>query len=663
MYKTGDMAWRLPCRDIEFLGRYDQQVKISGHRVELGEIKNQLLSYEGITEALVTLQVGKTGQQILYAYYNSDCATSHEIEASALRNFLAARLPYYMVPAHFIRIESIPLTRNGKIDYEALPKWNNSIESENIDFPGKTEQLLIEIWQDILDVENVSLSSNFLELGGDSIKAVQVAFRLSEFGIYLKAKDILVFQTIGNISPYAVNQKAEPDYEQEIVRGETGLSPIKLWFFSQHLYNPHFYNQSLLLRLHKKVDVRIMERTFATIIRHHDGLRLNYNQQDQTLFYNNRHLEMPFVIPEIIAEHFPFYTFKASFDITSDLLIKAAILRRNDEDDSIFITAHHLIIDGVSWRILLEDLYTIYDALERGEHVQLPAKTASVLIWQKRLLEYEASGALKSEDIYWDDIESVEFTIPQDFETSNLTFDHILKVSGSLGKEWTDFLLKEAHRTYKTDVPILLNTALAITLKEWTGLNLFIIEQENHGRHLEDIDISRSLNWFTVMYPLKLQLEDDTIGNQIKEVKEQMRNVPSYGIGYGIRKYIGKRPNLRLNRLSEIRLNYLGQFNKELNNELFTYDWTDHGIEVDPDNAMSVKLELNLMVIEENLNVEIIYNAEAFKESTVSNFKNTFLENILIVLEHIRKEEEVHFTPSDFDAVDLDYGELNALFS
>jgi non-ribosomal peptide synthase protein (TIGR01720 family) len=354
---------------------------------------------------------------------------------------------------------------------------------------------------------------------------------------------------------------------------------------------------------------------------------------------------------------------KAGFDITNSLLLKAAVIKAGADVDMLFITAHHLVMDGVSWRILLEDLYNIYTALEREEEIRLSSKTASLLDWERALIEYAASGDLKSEERYWKEIEEIEFHIPQDLMINEWKVADVRKISRALSREKTAFLVKEAHKAYKADVAVLLNVALALTLKEWTGSNLFIIEQEGHGRHWTDVDASRTVGWFTTMYPLKLELKHEDIGAQIEDVKEQMKRTPQQGIGYGIYKYFRKLPYREENGLTEIRLNYLGQFGKELNNDLFAYTSQSTGSDIYPGNSMTAKLDINATVIEDLLNLDISYNAGAYRDDTISWLVNTLFNNLDRILGHVNERADVHLAPTDFDTVNLSDEEWNALFS
>lgn len=659
LYKTGDKARRLPNGIIEYIDRFDRQVKINGHRLELSEVENQVAACPGVKEALMVLK-----ETTIYAYYIPDKTYTDPVNEIALRNYLATRLPYYMMPQHFIEITAIPLTSNGKVDYRMLPDKQLNPVCDTYTAPSNhIEAISLEIWQDTLGRKEIAVTDNFFQVGGDSIKAVQIASRLMEKGISVKVKDILTYQTITQISRHATAAEENIKYEQGIVEGERSFTPIEKWFFAQRFNNIHYYNQSILLDFNKPVNVSLLETAFKKLIEHHDGLRINYNPDRHTLFYNNRHLQQPFLIA-IYNTHNSTkicQNLKNSFDITSDLLLKAAIIN-NGGEHSLFITAHHLVVDGISWRILLEDLYTIYCALQNGETIKLPGKTGALTNWENKLIEHLGEEAITEEIHFWKEADKSNWHIPLDFATEKWQIEHSRTITGRLSKEKTGFLLNEANQVYRTDVQILLTTALARTLKEWTRQPEFVIELESHGRHAEVMDTSRTLGWFTAMYPVKFVLKENATGSQIKSIKEQIKNVPDNGIGYGIYKYGTKNANNHGRTLTEIRFNYLGQFDKEFNNELFTYNPAFTGTDIDPKNNMTARLELNVMIMNGALNMDLHYNCLAHHESTITWFRDTFLNHVEHILEHVRNERNAHFTPSDFDAVNLDQQELDALF-
>ncbi len=670
MYKTGDLAKKLPDNNIEFIGRTDHQVKIKGYRIELSDIENHLMKHDQITHALVVDKQDNKGEKYLCAYFVT-IKKSERLEVSGLRNYLSSRIPFYMIPSCFIQLDKMPLTKNGKINYKALPEPDMELERLIIVDPrNEIETLFVKIWQDILNVSSIGINDNFFELGGDSIKAVQISSRLFDKGISINVKDILTHQTIEQISVYAKFASEKSRYNQGLIKGEKGLTAIEAWFFKQDFHNMNYYNQSVLLVFKQKINIAQLEKAFNKLIEHHDGLRLNYKPVNHTLFYNNEILNHKFII-----EVFDISTngkdkntslieigsnLKSSIDITNGLPIKALIIKDN-QSSKLLISAHHLVIDGISWRIYLEDLHNIYNSLLKDEEIRLPSKTASLTDWYNKIIEFAASEALQKEISYWQEIEDTDFEIPKDIQKDSIKVENTNRIQGSLSTEQTEFLLKDSRKIYHTDVLTLLVIALVKTIQEWTNKQEIVIELENHGRHFENIDVSKTIGWFTAMFPVKIIHKEKELKEQIKSIKEQIKKIPNNGVGYGILKYITKSVKAQKDT-SEIRFNYLGQFDNEINNELFNFSDVNTGSETDPGNFLTTQIEINCMISQGQLNMEINYNDKSYKRETIERFNKAFFVHLNNILNHIKSEEDVHFTPSDFDAVELDEEDLNVLF-
>ncbi len=700
IYKTGDFAKRLPDENIEFIGRLDQQVKINGYRVDLEEIEKNILKCQDIKECLVLIN-----NELLCAYIvlnddlisktpnvNNCVITTSNLEdkeilyndenikgiISNVNNIIRINLPHYMHPNNIIAIDYIPLTNNGKIDQSLLPIPNHrpklTLESTN-----EIQKIIIQVWQNVLNVSEIGISDNFFELGGDSIKAVQIASRLFVENISVNVKDILTYQTIEFLSLHVDVIQGETQYEQGIVEGEVDLNPIQQWFLTQNFKNPHFYNQTIVLRFKKEINIEILQKTFEILIEHHDALRMNFNYDKKVMFYNNNHFNKKFVVEEYHFNESFTSTYKqnekvdtsmfnnikildvcqkikSSFDIENTLLIKAGIFK-NDNSDFLFITAHHLIIDGISWRILMEDLYLIYSSLEKKQEIKLPKKTASLKDWNVKLSESAKSREILNQIDYWGDEENYNspmVLLPLDYKSYSIK--DLQKSFFRIEEKETMFLLKDANKPYNTTMEILLVTALINALREWCNSNTIIIEMENHGRHFEGVDVTRTVGWFTSKFPLKFDRNKKKIGEQIKYVKEKIKKVPDGGCGYEILKYLRKSINQN-SKIVEVRFNYLGQFENEMNNELFTYEKIDTGSEVDLENHLTTKMDINVMVIKNRLYAEI----ECLHEdgNSVIEF---YQKSLNTILEHLKNEDDIHFTPNDFDTIDMDDKDLKILF-
>lgn len=668
MYKTGDTAYWLDHQNMIFTGRKDQQLKINGYRVELAEIENRILSFKNIINVVVTTRTNGYGAEILCAYFIS----SSEIIISDLVSDLSLSLPYYMVPISFTRIDSIPLTKNGKVDYAALPA-NVKEESEaNEEFlVSEPERNLLEIFRYVLNNNKISYTDNFFEFGGDSIKAVQIVAKVYEKRLSLTVKDILLNQTVRRIASKGCITAIDKIYLQSNITGQKPLIPIENWFFSQNFFNINFYNQSVTFQMDSNVNISLVEKSFEILVSHHDGLRLNYDASRNIVWYNDKHLERKF---DLMKYHIHgtsnrnfvniCRTIKSSFNLNKDLLLKAAIITQTKNSPILFITAHHLVIDGVSWRILMEDFYSIYKSLSENRSVKLPLKTCSLLEWAQSLEEEVSTNRLLLEEEYWKVVSQTRFELPQDYATKDWRNKNVKILSKILREKETKLLIKEAHDTYKTEILVLLTAALAFAMKSWTGCEEFVLEQESHGRHLTYTNSTRSVGWFTTMYPLKVKIDNvESAAYIINEVKKTLKEVPNMGLGFGVLQSTKIDLNRKGGMLSEIRLNYMGQFDQEFHNEIIKFIRKPTGTDNDPSNNITTKLELNIFILSGKLNVEIKYNSKAHKKSTIEDFVSYFFLFLKNLLDDLKKNVSVDLVPSDFKFVDLNQEELNILFS
>lgn len=671
MYRTGDLAKWLSGGNIEFIGRIDSQVKIKGFRVELGEIENQLLTHTCIEQAVVLDREDSSGGKYLAAYIETNADVSDE----KLRNYLIKELPEYMIPSYFVKLDKIPLTINGKIDKKALPEPKETIflDKEYIAPSNEKEDLFAGIWADILGFSKVGVTDNYFSLGGDSIKAIQIASRLNQAGVDISVSNILTYQTIQQCCENCTFGFNVKKYDQSIIEGKFGLTPIIKWFMGLGLKNPDYYNQSVLLKCKEGIDVLKLEQSLAKIIEHHDGLRLNYDSTRGELFFNNNHLKDKFKVETFDISSLTIMeqalelikigvSLKAGFDIENTLLIKGALINAGENGQYVMLTAHHIVVDGVSWRIILEDLYNLYTALKNEDAVYLPPKTASISDWYDSLASYSTSIDIMEHAEYWNEVLANEFELPTECKANDCNYGNKSVIHCELSKDNTNKLLKESRNAYNTDVQDLLLIALAKTLKEWTGREEIVIELEGHGRNILDIDLSRTVGWFTSIYPIKIVVKEDTISNQIKSIKEQLRSTPNNGIEYGILKYMKQVIKRKDNDKVPLRFNYLGQLGSEAENDLFSYANCGTGDDVCYSNDMTAYIEINCMVIKDVLGFKVSFCKKEFKEEAMKGFSHNYIKNLEYLIDHVTNQDEVFFTPSDFETVSINQEDLDMLF-
>ncbi len=664
MYNSGDIARMLPNGVLEFIGRKDEQVKLNGYRIELPEIEHHLATFATVEQGVVLVHENEANNSLLLAFYVATKGAT--VEPAVLRSHLSAHLPHYMVPAKCIEVPQIPLTNNGKVNYKALLQYQEQpATAQAQELPqSEIETAMCAAWQHVLGIEAISITDNFFELGGDSIKAVQIASRLQEVGIHIKAKDILTQHTIAQVSPMATTNTGKPAYEQGLVSGTVPVWPIAAWFLAQQQPNQNYYHQSVLLTLQQPVEAKLIAKAFGLLVNHHDALRLNYRAADHVFEYNNALANQPFHIDTITAaEPAPvnaaIEVLKQGIDISQGLQIKAALLPNQGAHGQLLIVMHHLVTDGITWRVLLEDLYRAYTSLKQQQAVQLPAKSASLIDWAQGLEQLKQSA--RQELSYWQVAAETPFNLPLDYVAPNWAVNHGSRVTRGLDEATTSTLLKKAWEVYSIDASIVLNVALAMALQQHTGHDTVVIEQENHGRHLDAIEAARTAGWFTALHPVRMQLPEGGIDQAIKAVKEQLKGIPGHGLGYGLLA-MDEANGLPAYRQAQVRLNYLGSFGQELNNDLFAFEQAIDGYDTDGQNAMTARLDVNAIEVNNRLNITINFNTTAHAQHTVEGLADALMAQLNELLNHLNGQEDIQFTPSDFDAVSLDQDELDALF-
>lgn len=693
LYKTGDLASYLPNGEIKFLGRVDHQVKLRGYRIELEEIEAVLANHQEVKEAIVVAQGEEKEPQQLVAYViikdkilNEDAGGLPE----DLREYLKERLPLYMVPSAFVILESFPLTPNGKIDRKALSTNKYNIIKEKAYVAPRTavEKQLADIWSDLLDVEQVGIHDNFFQVGGDSIIAIQLIGRIREYGIYLTIKKIFDYPTIAQLAVVAeVKFTGEPTTaSQGPVSGVVLLTPIQEWFFEQEFKDFNYWNQDILLESQITLVAEYVETALSYLRKQHDALRIRFKKDNINWEQYYCDLDTPeekssavfniidlTQVEYIEQEEFIYKEIKKineALDVEKGPIFGALLFNSGSgHSQKLFLVAHHLIIDGISWRILLEDFETIYKQLAKGENVRLINKTHSYQDWALALKNYAQSNSLKSEIEYWIKPKVSMVTLPKDFDKGPNIIGSSKTFSLVLNKDLTITLLNQVPQAYHTQINDILLTALTQTISDWTkqhGLGLWL---EGHGREeiQEGIDVTRTIGWFTSVFPIYLNLNNSKdLGDAIKTIKEQLRQLPCKGIGYGILNYLteDKQRIEELNNLPkpEVIFNYLGQWDNNTHG-IFKFV-TKPGIDViGQDNARQYVLDINCFITEHELNLEWTYSINHYKQATIENLSQIFIEKLGALITHCCKVGITEYTPSDFPLVQLNQEGLDKLLN
>jgi len=682
MYRTGDLVRYLPDGNLEFLGRIDHQVKVRGFRIELGEIEFALEQHPEVKQAVVMVREDEPGVKRLVGYIVPNAMPGPN--PSDLKNFLKAKLPEYMIPAVFMNLEALPLTPNAKIDRKALPKpeiTRSDLEAAFVAPRNEAEEKLAAIWKQLLGIDRVGVNDNFFELGGDSILTIQVIAKAKQAGLQLTPKQLFQYPTIAGLAAVAKTARVILA-EQGLVTGEIPLTPIQHAFFEQNLPEPHHWNQSLLLEIRQEMHLDWLKEAIRHLLNHHDALRLRFERaEDGWKQINAGELaEVPF-------EYFDFSMIKetelkstiearanelqASLDLASGRIVTFAYFDLGQSRTGrLLIVIHHTAIDGVSWRILLEDLYTAYSQLSQGQKVQLPAKTTSFQQWSHRLTEYAQSEVLEKELAYWDKLSDQPISaLPVDFPGgSNLEADADL-VEVALSPEETRVLLKDVPGAFGTSINDVLLTAVASAFAQWTGENHLLVDLEGHGREdlFDDVDLSRTVGWFTSLYPVVLRLpKGRPLSDRLKAIKEQLHRIPNHGIGYGLLRYLhpnaAVRERLHSQQHPEVAFNYLGQFDQLADaTSPFAPAPESSGNERSLTSPRSHKIIINSSVTGERLKVTWNFSRALHRVATIERLAEGFVETLQNILALSRSSEGIGYTPSDFTDVALEQEELEEL--
>jgi amino acid adenylation domain-containing protein/non-ribosomal peptide synthase protein (TIGR01720 family) len=680
LYKTGDLGMWLPDGTIDFFGRKDYQVKIRGFRIELGEIENRLASHVAIKEAVVIDREtaekddggGKT-DRFLCAYYVPDT----DVAVEELTGYLAKELPEYMIPAAWVKQESIPLTPNGKVNRKALPAPElSALDEENEIVPPTTdmEKILVDVWQSVLSRPAIGINHNFFNLGGDSIKAIQAAARMTKAGYKVSVKDIFQYPEIAQLAPRVTAITRRVD--QAPVSGPVPITPIQAKFFRKNQTRHSHYNQDMMLYLKEGVETEAVRAVFETIQHHHDALRMNFYREGEHTRQINRTTDFPLSLQEfdlrgkeeqdrILEEKAN--RIQSGIDLEHGPLMKLGLFRM-DDGDRLLIVIHHLVVDGISWLILMEDFEHLYSRYLKGEALQLPPKTNSYKEWAEALKHLADSPTMLKEIEYWRTVERTPVTpIPADCETETDRRKDNRRISFNLEKDETGQLLTSVHRPFGTEINDILLAALGMGVRRTWGIDSLHLAMEGHGREeiIESIDIRRTVGWFTSIYPVILDSShENDISRHIKTVKEQLRRIPNKGIGYGILRYLTAEENkkdIRFNREPQVIFNYLGQQEGSSPNDGTRSSAGTKGNSVSPDASNDYQLNISGMVSGGILDMSVVSNKNRFKTETMQNFMDHFRDSLREIIAYCSAKKERELTPSDMTYKRLSLEELETI--
>ena len=666
MYRTGDLGKWLPDGNIEYLGRIDNQVKIRGHRIELGEIDSQVRSYSDAIKSVVTHVKDHEGSKILAVYYVSDV----KIDKQHLLDYLETKLPQYMLPGFYVELETIPLTSSGKVDRQNLPDVTALDLITNVYVAPSTqvEKILVEICEQVLKHSPISIKDNYYNLGGDSIKSIQIVSRLRQHGYIIKVEQILQYPVLEELSHYMISETVLAD--QSLITGNSILTPIQRNFLeSEDIVNKNHYNQSVILKSNERLSGTVLESSIRSLVAHHDALRMEYrkengiwNQYNAGIEVNHYHFEYVDVREvsspeeELVSLRRIGERIQNTINIGSGILFHIAHVSMSD-GDRIILAIHQLVVDEISWKILLEDLENLYRSGVKKESYELPSKTDSFQRWGAALEEYGNSSAFSKNRLYWETIESEIYpVIPTDYPANG---KYILDkhMSFSFNKEQTQLLETQVGKKYNAGISDVLLAGLALSLQKQLGIGKTKVLIEDHSRDAvgTGLDISRTLGWFTSVYPFSLDISDVS-QPAIVSVKESLRGIPHKEIDYGILKYLQN--TVVSTSLPSVRFRYLGDLDDAIGS-VFYRTTEDIGSPVSKENLETeVLLDVSGISFNGEMTITISYSDKVFNETTIQKLSDMYQVCLAKMISE-NTEQGTVLTPSDLTYKDLSFNILS----
>jgi amino acid adenylation domain-containing protein/non-ribosomal peptide synthase protein (TIGR01720 family) len=650
LYRTGDRARRLADGTLSFVGRGDQQVKLRGYRIEPGEVEAVLRDLPDVTDAAVVVRADQPGSPRLVAYV---VATGPS--ASELRDHCAAHLPGYMVPAAFVLLARLPLTPNGKLSRSDLPAPALHEATPYARPRTADEETLAGIWARVLGVPQVGRDDSFFALGGDSILSIQVVARAAQAGLTLTPPLLFRHPTIASLAPRLGHGADGPAVaEQGLVTGPVPPTPIQRWFLDHYLLAAQHYNQALLVEPREPLDTVALETGLRTLVSHHDALRLRLRdgELDNAGALDPGRAVLTLVdLTETPADRRSVSIDEIAdqvctgIDLDAGCLLQAVHIRLSAGDERLLLVAHHLGVDSVSWRILLDDLATVYTQAVEHRPLALPFKTTSYQAWAHRLA---GSADMGIPDVpHWTALlTGPGRTVPRDHGTDTAANTHgeARTLTVVLSPESTRGLLR-ATGTGTAERTLL--AAAGRALRSWTGERRVVVDVERHGREplADDIDLSRTTGWFTTTHPVALPAADGP-------------RVVAGGLGYGLLRHASTDPAaawLRSLPAPEVRFNYLGQVAESAAGALFHLLPESPGAAAEPRARRPYVVDITAVVMDRRLRVGWTYCPALHERATIQNLADQFLRELGTLL--AAPHEEI----SDFADAELSEHELDDL--
>ncbi|MGK8557862.1 non-ribosomal peptide synthase/polyketide synthase [Nocardia gipuzkoensis] len=697
MYRTGDIVRWNARRAVEYVGRGDFQVKIRGQRIELGEIDAALLTHPRVAAAVTVSRRGPGGQPVLAAYIVPEPGTV--VEPSAVLDHVAAVLPAHMVPSTATVLDRMPITSTGKVDRKALPEpVFQPAEDDAVAAETDLERTIAAAFADVLGIASVGVTTSFFALGGDSILSIQLASRLKSAGVIVTARDIFEHKTVRALA--GVADAAERVVLEELPGGGVGeipFTPVVSWFTERLGPAPRFA-QSMLVRLPGDARVEEVTSTVQAVLDQHDMLRSRLRAQrlevlpastvdaaGSVLTRTFRTDEAPgtegftAVLESALAEA------SACLDPAEGRMVQVVCLLPEsgaDADARALIVIHHLAVDAVSWRILIPDFAAAWQQVTQGRAVELPAQGTSMRRWAHALADAAAARADELE--LWQRMSGADDPLlgRAALDPAVDTQSTVRHLTVSVPADVTSALLDAVPAAIRGSVDDALLAGLTMALTRWrsrrgiahAGMKVLL---EGHGRAeqiAEGADLSRTVGWFTNTYPVALDLNGIEAADPraaVKSVKDQLRDIPDKGIGYGLLRYLNTETADRLSALPEpqISFNNLGRVGVDLAS-LSDLAWIptdeqfDRRAAFDSDMPAAAVVTIDVNIVDKaagpQLSAHVGYASRLLDHDEVAELVDEWVDAVTGIAAAARADDDWGFSRSDVPLVDVTQSDLDA---
>ena len=658
VFRTADTGVMLADGRVRYIGRQDEQVKVRGYRIELGEIEHHLRAHPAVEQAAAFAVAQESGQAL-----HAALVLLEDVTVEMLRTHLEASLPVHMIPGRFYAIGDLPRTRSGKLDRVRLAagECGTPIDAGSMqaDATCASEQLLVQVWQEVLKVDKIGIDDNYFALGGDSIKAIQILSRVKRGNMQMDIRDLFQHITIRRLAPYLQHAQARP---AQAPRGNDdpwlGLTAAQARFLAEHRVEPGRFHHAVVLESKHRLDPRRVAQAFSMLCDRHDSMRLTFHPTPRLAATGGAGADVAVVQSLASAEA----QLMAPFDLEAGPLQRLAIVRSQD-CDKLLLVLHHLIVDGVSWSILLAELAQALEALERGETPRWPAASDSPLEVARAMADYARSERAQRQLPYWREVGQAAQAARLDHaQPGSVRYRDQRRTQRSYDVHNTTALLNESNRAYSTTPQDLLLTALLRALHTCYGVLSAGVLLESHGRlpFADVVDSSRTIGWFTSIFPVLLTFEPQrTIEHQIKTTKEELRKIPDDGVAYGLLRYLEGAP---MSASPQLSFNYLGEIDTAIQGQFLTVSSQLVEGAVSADAHTLAELEVSAWVLDGRARLMLAFDHQRFSQLAMDALVESWHAELTRVLAHCAGVEGVELTPADLSYSQLTVDELEDIF-